>query len=62
MSVKNTTVGMRYGTPGKDAYPRATDERRCDAPGCTTILSTYNSSTTCYLHSEPTTRHPLAAS
>ena len=61
MSVKNT-VATKYGTPGKGAHPRAADDRRCDAPGCSTILSGYNVSTTCYLHTQPTTRHPLAAS
>jgi hypothetical protein len=61
MSVKSTT-GTSYGAPGKGAHPRAAEQRRCDAPGCTTILSAYNASTRCYLHTEPTTRHPLAAS
>ena len=60
MSVKSTT-GTRYGAPGKGAHPRELDRRQCDAPGCTTILSAYNASTTCYLHTQPTTRHPLAA-
>jgi hypothetical protein len=61
MSVKNT-VGTSYGAPGKGAYARSTEGRHCEFPGCTTILSAYNSSTTCYLHSEPKPRHPLAAS
>jgi hypothetical protein len=61
MSVKNT-VATRYGAPGKGAHPRAADDRRCDAPGCGTILSAYNASTTCYLHTQAKTRHPLAAS
>jgi hypothetical protein len=61
MAVRNDGA-TRYGAPGKGAHPKATEGRRCDAPGCRTILSAYNTSTTCYLHSEPTTRHPLAAS
>lgn len=61
MSVKSSVV-TRYGTPAKGAHPREAGDRRCDAPGCTTILSAYNASTTCYLHTQPNTRHPLAAS
>lgn len=61
MSVKST-VPTRYGTPAKGAHARAADDRRCDTPGCTTILSAYNASTTCYLHTQPTTRTALAPS
>ena len=61
MNVKNA-VSTKYGAPGKGAHPRSDEQRRCDAPGCQTILSAYNSSTTCWLHMQPTTRHPLAAS
>jgi hypothetical protein len=56
------TVNAQYGTPGKGARRRAASGRRCDAPGCTTILSAYNASTTCYLHARPATRTPLAPS
>ena len=53
---------VQYGTPGsgKDAASRAQAGRRCEAPGCMTVLSTYNSATTCWLHSAPTPRHALA--
>ena len=33
--------------------------RRCADPGCTTVLSTYNASPTCYLHTMPVRRHAL---
>ena len=61
MAARNDRA-TRYGAPGKGAHPKAAEGRRFDAPGCRTILSAYNTSSTCYLHSEPTTRHPLAAS
>ena len=60
MSVKHT-VATRYGPPGKGAHAKADGSRRCADAGCTTILSTYNASPTCYLHTQPTLRHPLAA-
>ena len=33
--------------------------RQCEAPGCSTVLSTYNRSRTCYLHTMPEYRHAL---
>jgi hypothetical protein len=53
----------RFGPPdrGKGTLSRAAAGRLCDEPGCATVLSTYNAATTCFLHSAPTTRHPLAA-
>jgi len=33
--------------------------RTCSREGCSTILSTYNRSTTCWLHTAPAFRHPL---
>jgi hypothetical protein len=32
----------------------------CAEPACPTVLSTYNPSETCWLHTNPTYRHPLA--
>ena len=54
---------VQYGTPGsgKDAASRPQAGRRCEATGCTTVLSTYNAATTCWLHSAPNPRHALAA-
>ncbi|HYJ61654.1 MAG TPA: hypothetical protein VE032_09355 [Actinomycetota bacterium] len=52
---------VQFGTParGKEASARATSGRHCDHPGCSTVLSTYNSSPTCWLHTGPTLRQPL---
>ena len=43
----------------KGAASRASVGRMCDHAGCNTLLSTYNASTTCWLHTGPSTRHPL---
>jgi hypothetical protein len=59
MSV-NSLNNTKFGAPGKKAYARSLEERRCDDPGCTTILSSYNTSSTCYLHTSAIPRHPLA--
>jgi hypothetical protein len=52
---------VQFGPParGKGAASRATVGRMCDHAGCSTLLSTYNASTTCWLHTGPSTRHPL---
>ncbi len=59
-----TTNGGKvfFGPPerGKDAGSRAPTGRRCEVPGCTTVLSIYNDATTCWLHSSPSLRHALA--
>jgi len=54
--------GVHFGTPatGKGAMSRAEAGRHCEVAGCGTVLSTYNSASTCWLHSSPTQRHPLA--
>lgn len=54
--------GVVFGPPGrgKDALSRASKGRHCDQPGCTTVLSTYNATGTCWLHTTPQYRHPLA--
>jgi hypothetical protein len=59
--VKSSGGDVRYGAPdrGKDVASRAAVGRCCQAPACTTVLSTYNRSATCYLHTAPSTRHPL---
>lgn len=53
--------GVQYGPPkhGKGMVVRRLDPRRCEAEGCPTILSTYNASATCWLHTGPSIRHPL---
>ena len=60
MSVKSSTQ-TQFGAPARKGGPvRSSGGRRCEAPGCNTILSTYNAATKCYLHTPSTTRHPLA--
>jgi len=56
--------GIQFGAPsrGKGIAKRSVGGRQCDAPGCTTVLSTYNASSTCWLHTGPELRHPLARS
>jgi hypothetical protein len=52
--------GVQFGIPdrGKGAKRQAAG-RPCDFPGCSTVLSVYNRSNTCWTHSTPETRHPL---
>jgi hypothetical protein len=52
---------MRSGVPthGKRTAVRADKGRLCDAPACSTVLSTYNAGTSCWLHARPEYRHPL---
>jgi hypothetical protein len=52
---------VRFGTPerGKEPTSRPARGRLCAEPSCHTVLSTYNRSTTCYLHTAPEYRHPL---
>jgi hypothetical protein len=59
---RTNSADVRYGTPntGKSAASRAEAGRRCEMLGCETVLSTYNSATTCWLHSAPAPRHALA--
>lgn len=53
--------GVQLGSPdrGKGEKSRAVRGRLCDMPGCATVLSTYNASSTCWLHTQPAYRHPL---
>jgi hypothetical protein len=59
--VARPSRGVTLGTPerGKDTPIRAQRGRRCAEPACTTVLSTYNTSRTCYLHTAPSMRTPL---
>lgn len=52
----------QFGTPdrGRQASSRASADRRCQQPGCTTFLTTYNPGSTCWLHSSSQFKHPLA--
>jgi hypothetical protein len=54
---------VQYGVPvaAKQADKRPRAGRRCAFGGCVTLLSTYNSSPTCWLHTTAVPRHPLAS-
>ncbi len=56
--------GVVFGAPerGKGPPKAARRGRRCDEPGCSTVLSTYNPSVRCYLHTSPTMAPPLQRS
>jgi len=62
--VKASRTQAQFGTPTKsrEAPARSKKGRRCSETGCPTVLSTYNASETCWLHTQPSTRHPLAQS
>jgi hypothetical protein len=47
--------GILLGVPdrGKGASSRPGAGRICDFPGCATVLTTFNASSTCWLHSDP---------
>jgi hypothetical protein len=59
--INNASKQTRFGTPdnGKGAQYRPAKGRLCQEPGCETLLSTYNASDRCYLHSAPAFRHAL---
>jgi hypothetical protein len=62
MAISNgSTTRVQFGTPvrGKEAATREAPGRACADPGCGTVLSTYNRSSTCYLHTAPSSKHPL---
>jgi hypothetical protein len=60
MAVTNSNR-VPFGTPGtgKGVARRAERGRLCADPACSTVLSTYNTSATCYLHTVATYTHPL---
>jgi hypothetical protein len=60
MAVTNSSRVL-FGTPehGKGAPRQAERGRLCADAMCTTVLSTYNRSTTCYLHTVPSSKHAL---
>lgn len=53
---------MQFGSPvrGKEAAARPPRGRMCEVEGCQTILSTYNSSSLCWLHTQPSYHHALS--
>jgi hypothetical protein len=56
-----TAQGISFGSPqtGKGVPVRSVAGRSCSHDGCSTILSTYNSATTCWAHRPHTTSRPL---
>ena len=60
---RTNSADVRYGTPqsGKGSAVKAAAGRRCEVAGCGTVLSTYNASPTCWVHSRPQYRHALAS-
>lgn len=45
---------VRYGAPErKGVAVRSTYGRVCDRSGCSTVLSTYNASSSCWMHRVP---------
>ncbi|HEX9299004.1 MAG TPA: hypothetical protein VF968_02620 [Actinomycetota bacterium] len=60
--MKTSRTQALFGTPTRlrDVAPQAKKGRPCSELGCSTLLSTYNTSDTCWLHTTPSTRHPLA--
>ncbi|MDP9329960.1 MAG: hypothetical protein M3P11_04875 [Actinomycetota bacterium] len=53
--------GAVFGPPerGKGSASRPSKGRLCLQAGCSTVLSTYNASLTCFAHTEPTYKHAL---
>ena len=53
---------VQFGVPDrtKQASSRAARGRLCDHEGCETVLTTYNASSTCWLHTNASYRHPLS--
>jgi hypothetical protein len=59
---RTNSNNVQYGVPlaSKQAVHRERTGRRCEVLSCDTVLSTYNTSTTCWLHTTATRRHALA--
>jgi hypothetical protein len=38
----------------ESAASKASSNRTCDEPGCSTLLSRYNNDSSCWLHARPT--------
>jgi hypothetical protein len=52
--------GVQLGTPDRGkGKGHAAKGRHCSFPGCTTVLSTYNTSSSCWLHTAPSHHHAL---
>lgn len=62
VSANSRTDRTEFGQParGKGSADRPPRGRLCVQDGCTTVLSTYNSSDHCWLHTPVAYRHPLS--
>jgi hypothetical protein len=61
---RSNSSTVQYGVPvaSRQAARRSEAGRLCEVINCETVLSTYNASTTCWLHTTATRRHALAPS
>jgi hypothetical protein len=59
---KTASSTTAFGTPTRGQRVRSAQGRACAHPGCSTVLSVYNASATCWLHTGPDLKHPLAKS
>jgi hypothetical protein len=51
---------VEFGTPERGkSKAKAARGRLCAYTGCTTVLSIYNPSSTCWPHTQAPLRHPL---
>ena len=59
--INSASGSSRSGSPDavKAERLRPPKGRRCEEPGCDTVLSTYNAADRCYLHTAPSLRHAL---
>jgi hypothetical protein len=58
--VSSVARDVKFGTPSsRSEKGRRAPGRTCDQATCTTVLSTYNPSPTCWLHTAPSVQHPL---
>ena len=60
MRVANARPLPTLAPHAKPVETRGTRGRRCCEPECTTVISVYNPSDRCWLHSPPARRLPLA--
>jgi hypothetical protein len=56
---RSNDPSVLFGAPkrGKEGSARPPRGRTCDEPGCATVLSTYNASDVCWLHTPPAFRN-----
>ena len=60
MGTANARALSTLAPKAKPIEARGSRGRRCPEAGCTTLISVYNGSDRCWLHSEAERRPPLA--